>query len=154
MRSLIPALVVLSLCFLGCSFVLAQGQPKPDSQHVFTEEDGVRMLRQMKDTLENNNQDRFLQTFDSEKMPEYAEFRERVLEMFEKYSGFQAGYHLRQVSMAESGNGVLLADFDLAANPAGGGPVLRRSGTLRLVAAWNGKDWRIVEVNPRAMFGG
>jgi hypothetical protein len=118
---------------------------------VFTDEDGVRLLSNLRQAIENNRQDRLIKMFDAAKMANYEEFREEVAGFFQRYEAFQVRYHLTQTS--EEDKGVLLADFAIEATPAGGGvPNVRKDVALRLVVARNGKDWKIVDLSPRELF--
>jgi hypothetical protein len=116
---------------------------------VFAEADAVRVLDEMRQALESNNHSRFLKLFDAKRMPGYTAFRDQVVEFFGRYNGFQTQYHVVQV--ARDGEfGALLANFELDAGPSDGTtPNVRQSVSLRLVTAWDGKQWRIVDISPR-----
>jgi len=84
-------------------------------------------------------------------MPNYAAFKDQVAEFFEKYEAFRVRYHITQTS-TEGGLGVVLADLELEAAPVGADvPNVRKTAQLRLVTAWDGKRWRIVDWAPRSV---
>lgn len=119
---------------------------------VFSDEDGVRLLSNLRQAIENSRQDRLLKMFDAARVPNYEEFREQVSGFFQKYEAFQVRYHLTQAS-TEGNKGVLLADFAIEATPTGGGVAsVRKDATLRLVVESKGKDWKIVDLSPRELF--
>ncbi|HYL16087.1 MAG TPA: hypothetical protein VEV41_23850 [Terriglobales bacterium] len=129
-----------------------QNNDEPSAGPFFTDEDGVGLLSNLRQAIENNRQDRLLKMFDAAKVPNYEEFREQVADFFQKYEAFQVRYHLTQTS-TEGDKGVLLADFAIEATPAGGGaPSVRKDVALRLVVAKNDKGWKIVDLSPRELF--
>lgn len=114
----------------------------------FSEADAARLLAEVQQALEGNNQRRFLQLFDAGRMPNYAAFQDQVAEFFEKYESFRVRYHITQTS-AEGELGLVLADFELEATPTGAYvPNVRKHAQLRLVTAWDGKRWRVVDWRP------
>ena len=137
----------------------AQSHDKPEQKTeaqkstpaVLSEADGARLLAEVQQALESNNQRRFLKLFDSRRMPNYAAFQDQVAEFFEKYEAFRVRYHITQTS-TEGGSGVVLADLELEATPAGAYvPNVRNTAQLRLVTAWDGKAWKIVDWAPRSV---
>ena len=103
-------------------------------------------------TLESYNRKKFLAAFDAAKMPNFPAFRDQINHLFERYDSFTVTYHLAETAM-EGSNGVALADFGLdGTSNSEGMRDLRRQARLRLVVAWNGKEWRIVDLSPRAVF--
>ncbi|PYX93721.1 MAG: hypothetical protein DMG71_14400 [Acidobacteria bacterium] len=137
----------------------AQSHDKPEQKTeaqkstpaVFSEADAARLLAEVQQALEGNNQRRFLRLFDSRRMPNYAAFQDQMAEFFEKYEAFRVRYHITQTS-TEDGSGVVLADLELEATPAGAYvPNVRKTAQLRLVTAWDGKAWKIVDWAPRSV---
>lgn len=125
----------------------AQPQSPPPT---FTEENAVAILDRISQALESNDQDGFLKNFDREAMPNYNAFRDQISNFFSAYQEFLTHYHLRQVS-TEGNRAVLLTDFELQMRPPQGQP-FRKQAQLRFVLAWNGKEWKIVDLSPRTFF--
>ncbi|HVO79704.1 MAG TPA: hypothetical protein VMT28_03175 [Terriglobales bacterium] len=118
----------------------------------FTDADAAGVLDRLRQALESYNQRRLLQLFDAGKMPNYPAFRDQVAQFFDKYEAFQVQYRITQVS-AEEHVGVAMVDFRLEATPAReASPNVRRNTQLRLVLAWDGKQWKIVDLAPRGLF--
>jgi len=137
----------------------AQSHDKPEQKTeaqkstpaVFSEAAAASLLAEVQQALEGNNQRRFLRLFDSRRMPNYAAFQDQMAEFFEKYEAFRVRYHITQTS-TEDGSGVVLADLELEATPAGAYvPNVRKTAQLRLVTAWDGKAWKIVDWAPRSV---
>ncbi len=127
---------------------------QPPKAREFSEPDALGILQRIGDALESHNEARFLCEFDPAKMPDYAVFRDQVQAFFEEYESFQVSYHLQQVAK-QGEDGVALADFTLDGRSAGGQkPDMRKEMQLRLVLAWNGKAWSIIDLSPREVFGG
>jgi hypothetical protein len=146
-------LLVLMIVALG----LAQSgsPPQPSKQQksaapVFSEADAARLLAELQQMLESDNQRRFLKLFDAGKMPNYASFLDQVTEFFDKYESFRMRYHINQIS-SEKELGIVLSEVELEATPAGASVPVRRSAQLRLVTAWDGKQWKIVDWAPRSI---
>ena len=136
----------------------AQGGGKPQAQSeaskpvsTFSEADAAHLLAEIQQAVEANNQRRFLSLFDAAKMPNFASFKDQVAEFFEKYEAFRLHYHLKETS-SEDSLGILLADAELEMTPAGAHvPNVRKSDHLRIVAAWDGKTWKIIDWSPRTI---
>lgn len=133
-----------ALLLLSLASVAAQSKPVPPA---FTEDNAVRILDGLSQSLEGNNPDGFLKAFDADAMPNYNAFRDQINNLFSSYQEFLTHYHLRQVAM-EGNRAVLLTDFELQMRPPQGQP-FRKQAQLRFVLAWNGKEWKIVDLNPR-----
>lgn len=115
----------------------------------FSEADAARLMDAVQQALQADNQRGFLKLFDSARMPNYPAFRDQIAEFFEKYDAFRFRYHVKQASF-EDGVGVVLADAELEVTPAGAYvPNVRKSAQLRIVSAWDGKAWKIVDWSPR-----
>ena len=85
-------------------------------------------------------------------MPNFSAFQNQIKALFDRYDSFTVTYHLVE-SAVQDGNGVALADFGLDGTASSeDGTDLRRHTQLRMVVAWNGKEWKIVELSPRAVF--
>ena len=118
----------------------------------FSDSDAARVLDRFRQALESNNQRGLLKLFDAGKMPDYPAFRDQVQQFFDKYEAFQVQYRITQVSDEEH-VGVALVDFQLEATPGGqASPNVRRQVQLRLVLAWEEKQWKIVDLAPRGLF--
>lgn len=157
-------LSVAWLVLLGVSMVLNASpsdatmadkqQPKtvaPKSAPEFSEADAARLIAAIQHALESDNQNRFLKLFDASKMANFATFRGEVAEFFENYEAFRFRYHLTETSR-EDEVGIVLADVEMELTPSGAYvPNVRRNAQLRLVAAWDGKAWKIVDWSPLAI---
>jgi hypothetical protein len=85
-------------------------------------------------------------------MPDYPAFRDQVAQFFDKYEAFRVQYRITQVSDEEH-VGVVLVDFQVEATPNEEiSPNVRRRVQLRLVLAWEEKQWKIVDFAPRGLF--
>lgn len=123
--------------------------PKASSRSAFTEADAVRVIDQLRRSLESNNSGQFLKAFDAKRMPGYAAFRDQVAEFFGRYDSFEVRYHLTQTTM-DGEFGAALADFEFDAHPRDGvTPNVRQRVRLRLVCGWDGRAWKIVDLSPR-----
>ena len=124
----------------------------PDKAANFSEADAARVLEGLRQALESNNERRLLKLFDASRMPDYPVFRDQVAQFFDEYEAFQVHYHITQVS-TEGRVGVATADFELEATPSRAtSPNVRRNVQLRLVLAWDGKQWRMIDLAPRGLF--
>lgn len=126
--------------------------PSPTIAPAFGENDALTVFDNLEATLQSYNRKKFLAAFDAAKMPNFPAFRDQINHLFERYDSFTVTYHLAQTAM-EGSNGVALADFGLdGTSNSEGMRDLRRQVRLRLVVVWNGKEWRIVDLSPRAVF--
>jgi hypothetical protein len=153
-RRFISAIVFVGFLLGGAGELSAQ-DAKRDAptdaavRPLFTETDAVRLMDGMRQALESNNRSQFLKLFDAKRMPSYAVFRDQVADFFGRYDAFVVHYHVTQVAM-DGEFGAALANFELDARPSDGvTPNVRTSAALRLVTAWDGKQWRIVDISPR-----
>jgi len=151
-------IVFVAVALLLCSTLArpSQGQQPPQRQQEktpqLTEPDALHVMQNLGDGLESHNERAFLAVFDPQTMSDYPLLRDQVHGFFQEYESFQVSYQLQQVAM-EGVNGVALFDFTLDARPAGGElPDVRSTVQLRLVLAWNGKEWKIVGLSPREVF--
>lgn len=134
-----------------------QGSPKtsagqPTVAPIFGDDDALTILDNLQAALQSYNRKQFLGAFDSTKMASFRVFRTEINNLFARYDSFKVTYHLAQTSV-ENGKGVALADFGLdAASESDEMLDLRRHTQLRIVVAWNGKEWKIVDLNPRTIF--
>jgi len=137
------------LAVLLILLIPAAAQSKPVLP-AFTEEDAVRILDNLSQALEANDPDGLLKAFDRDQMPNYDSFRDQIFNFFGAYPEFLTHYHLRQVAMEEN-RALMLTDFELQERSPQGQPV-RKQAQLRFLLRWNGKQWKIVDLNPRAFF--
>jgi hypothetical protein len=152
-RFLVFACVSFSLMALALeSSVLVraqQGSTETKAPPAFTEPDAVGVMNALRNALESNNSGRFLKSFDPRRMPNYAVFRDQVAEFFHRYDAFIVRYQVTQISM-DGEFGTLTANFEFDARPSDGvTPNVRKAVLLRLVLAWDSKQWRIVDLSPR-----
>lgn len=154
-RSSVSA-AVLALILALASWTLAQNSPAPPSGSSpapsFGEEQALTVFDNLQSALQSYNRKQFLSLFDSTRMQNFPDFRDHVKNLFDKYDSFTVTYRLTQTAM-ENANGIALADFGLDGTAASeDGSDLRRHTQLRMVVAWTGKEWKIVDVSPRAVF--
>lgn len=150
------ALVVLMLTLCASGAAVEQEPAKPATTNVkdvpvFADADAARVMDGVRQALESASRSRFLKLFDARRMPGYPAFRDQVAEFFERYAGFQVQYHLTQITMDRDLGG-LIADVAIDAIPVDGvTPNVRRNAQVRLVVAWDGRSWRIVDWSPRSL---
>ncbi len=143
--------IVILLISLGASAEQASQSAHSDSNSppAFSEADAVRLLDELRRAFETDNRSRFLKAFDAKRMPGYAAFRDQVASFFARYGEFGVRYHVTQATM-DGELGGAMADFEFDAQPRDGvTPSIRRRVTLRLVCAWDGKQWKIADLSPR-----
>jgi hypothetical protein len=152
------AILIVGIVMLFSPLAAAQktppksAPPSPTVAPAFSDNDALTVFDNLEATLESYNRKKFLAAFDAAKMPNFPAFRDQINHLFETYDSFTVTYHLAQTAM-EGSNGVALADFGLdGTSNSEGMRDLRRQARLRLVVAWNGKEWRIVDLSPRAVF--
>ena len=118
----------------------------------FADSDAVAMFNDLQQAIESLNRKRFFNRFDATKMVNFPAFRTQVSDFFQRYESLAVTYHLVQTGM-EGDHAVALADFGLDGIAASEDePDLSRTAQLRLVLAWTGKEWKIVDLSPRALF--
>ena len=118
----------------------------------FSTADAAQVLDRFRQALESNNQRGLLKLFDAGRMPDYPAFRNQVAQFFDKFEAFQVQYRITQVANEEH-VGVILVDFQLEATPSTPrSPHVRKTVQLRVVLAWDGKQWKIVDLAPRELF--
>jgi len=115
-----------------------------------------QVLGGLRDALMAQDRTRTLALFDHDGMPDYAEFSEAIGLLFQdynqKYQELRVRYHI-----LETGDdpGAAMVDFTLEAIPASPGRIpVRHNGQLRFSFARVGKNWKIVDVQPRDFFAG
>lgn len=144
------ATLVLTLALT--SGAQAGGGQKPAAAPAFSDEEATSVLDDLQAALQSYNRKKFLAQFNSAKMPDYSSFQNGINGLFARYDSFTVTYHLLESAM-QDGKGVVLADFGLDATSTENDTLdLRRHTQLRIVVAWNGREWKIVELSPRAMF--
>ena len=115
-----------------------------------------RVLGALRDALTAQNSSRTLALFDRERMPDYAQFADSVGLLFQdynqKYEALNVRFHIVQT---DDDSGAAMVDFTLEATPASPQQMpVRHSAQLRFNFARAGKDWKIVDVQPRDFFAG
>jgi hypothetical protein len=148
----VALVIIVLVATIGYVGAASPQTATPTDRPAFSDADAVRILAQLRQSLESKQRSHFLKLFDARRMPNYAAFRDAVSALFDNYDSFQAQYHLTQVRM-DGEFGALIADFVLeAAAPNANAPNLRRSVQMRLVCAWDAKQWKIVDLSPRTLF--
>jgi hypothetical protein len=124
----------------------------PAAAPAFTDEEAISVLDKLQAALQSYNRKKFLGQFDSSRMPNFSGFQTAIKGLFDRYDSFTVTYHLLESAM-QKGDGIALADFGLDATSSENDTLdLRRHAQLRMVVAWTGKEWKIVELSPRAVF--
>lgn len=122
------------------------------SSPAFTDEAATSVLDNLQAALQSYNRKKFLAQFNSATMANFSAFQNDIKGLFDRYDSFTVTYHLVESAM-QDGNGVALADFGLDGTASSeDGTDLRRHTQLRIVVGWNGKEWKIVDLSPRAIF--
>jgi hypothetical protein len=146
---LVPIVILLSNLCASAQQTSPAAHSDASPHPVFAEADAVRLLDELRRALETENRSRFLKAFDAKRMPGYAAFRDQVAAFFARYGEFAVRYHVTQVTM-DGELGGALADFEFDARPGDGvSPNIRRRVSLRLVCAWDGRQWKIADLSPR-----
>ena len=146
---LLPIVILLSNLVALAQQTSPTAHSDANSPPAFAEADAVRLLDELRRALETENRSRFLKAFDAKRMPGYAAFRDQVASFFARYGEFAVRYHVTQMTM-DGDLGGAMADFEFDARPVDGvSPNIRRRVSLRLVCAWDGKQWKIVDLSPR-----
>lgn len=139
----------LVLAMMLASPALAGGAPVPEE---FSPADASRLLQQVTQGFVSDNQGQVLAAFDAARMKNYAQFRDNVAALFDRYQSFRAAFRLRQ-SWPQGESGVVIAEFDLEGTPLEpGSPPFRRSAQLRFQFERGRAGWKIVDVDPRSFF--
>ena len=131
----------------------AQSQPSfTQPTRTFGEQDAAALMTRFRQTLENENRNRFLKLFDSSRMPSFPVFRDEVSQFFARYQPPQINYSIDQVSQ-DGPLGAVIAEFTMQATSwTDGQPDLHRRAQIRLVTSWDGKEWKIADLSPREIF--
>lgn len=150
-----------SVLILAVAFTLCSAQNKkppedapqePSTAPTFTPDDALHIFDTLQAALQSYDRKKFLAGFDAARMPNFPAFRDQIKNLFARYDSFTVTYQLAQTGM-EASEGVALADFGLDATPNSDEmPDLRHHTQLRLVLAWDGKEWKIIDLSPRAVF--
>lgn len=118
----------------------------------FREQDAVTVMDRFRQALESESRSRTLKLFDGSRMPGFAVFRDEVTQFFGQYRAPRVEYQITQVSQ-DGALGAIVAEYAIEAPPITDGlPALHRRAQLRLVTSWDGKEWRITDLSPRALF--
>lgn len=122
------------------------------SNVTFSEQVSDQVLTDIADGLEAHNSRLLLSAFDARKMAGYRAFRDQIDALFEKYEGFRVHYNVTETAQ-EGGRGIVLANWEMEEISSDGvTPPLLRRGQIRFVLEPGAKGWKIVELQPRAMF--
>ena len=91
---------------------------------------------------------RTLADFDRQ-TPVYAQLADDLASLFRRYESLRVYTHVLRTE-SEGARGVATVDFTLEAQPVTSNqPAVRRNAQLRLTFAREGKDWKIIELEPR-----
>jgi hypothetical protein len=145
----------LILCFplLFITAAAPQASPPSDSFSVAVAD---HVLGSFRDALMAQNQTRTTALFDPDRMPDYPEFANALGQLFQdhnqKYESLRVRFHILQT---DEDTGAAMVAFTLEATPASPEQMpVQHSGQLRFNFARVGKEWKIVNVQPRNLFAG
>jgi hypothetical protein len=145
-------------CGFLCAALLLLGlAPAAQPQHTpepaeFTSEAAAGPLEQIREGLDTHDAVLLLSAFDSVGFPDYAAFRDQISAFFITYESFRSFYRITETSAAQGG-GVVLAEFELEAVPAGGNVTpVRKQAQVRLNLQHRNSGWKIVNLAPRNFF--
>ena len=103
--------------------------------------------------FETHNLDKVLSVFDAAAMPDFAQFRDRMVSYFRLHESFNLRYQLLQVT-ADDGLGTATADIEMDDDPLDTLPTpKRRSTQMRFQIKRTPKGWRIIGLGPVEFFG-
>jgi hypothetical protein len=109
-------------------------------------------LDRIQQGLDAHDAELFLSAFDHGRMAGYSGFRDQIRALFVKYGSFRSFYSISELR-AENGRGIVLADFDVEAAPAGDNALpVRTHAQVRFDMAPGPGGWRIVNLEPRSFF--
>jgi hypothetical protein len=153
--ALLAAALLALLCLGGNRNAAGQkSAPPPAAPEQFSIEAAEPVMRALQEAMVSHDRDGALAVFDPERMTGYAAFAGALGAMFERYDSFRAAYRIVQViPAAESTAGdVVIAQFTLEAIPADERPSVRHGEQLLFSFARKGKQWKIMDVQPRTFF--
>lgn len=123
----------------------------PDEAAVFDERAAAQVLGTIRDGLEGHSQRRLLSAFDAGKMDDFLTFQDQIDAYFNRCESFRVTLRILQTS-EENHRGVILAEFQVEAEPRGGGRLSTHQGQLRFELERGAKGWKIVSLDPRSFF--
>ncbi|MFB3812886.1 MAG: hypothetical protein ACE14L_02150 [Terriglobales bacterium] len=113
-----------------------------------------QLLNELRDGLVSLNRRRTLQVFASGQMAGFQQLADDLALLLENYDNLRLRYHIVQVvTEADGQRGAAMVNLTLEATPRTLEPPRRRSTQLKFVFARNGKQWKILDVEPRNFFG-
>jgi hypothetical protein len=152
--AIVCLVAVLSSVVSSVSAQAPRVSPSGDAstRPVFSEADAARVMDNLRQAMESENSRRFMKLFDAKKMPGFAAFRDQVSVFHERFGLILMTYQLTQVT-TDGEFGAAMADITMNATAKQTTtPNLRRAVSVRLVLAWDGKAWKIVDWSPRDFF--
>ena len=106
----------------------------------------------LRQALGSENRSRTLKLFDASRMPAFPVFRDELSQFFARNQPPSVDYHIQQVSQ-DGALGAIIAEVVMEAAPwTDGQPALHRRAQVRLIASWDGKEWKIADFSPRSFF--
>jgi hypothetical protein len=105
----------------------------------------------MRQALESDNRGRLLKLFDARRMPGFAAFRDELTSFLETYDTIRMSYHVTQVTV-DGEFGAVVADVTVEGAPSNQAANFHKGARVRLVCAWEGKSWKVVDFSPRDLF--
>ncbi len=113
------------------------------------------LLSGFRDGLVGQNAARVLRLFAGEQVPEFPQLADDFRSLTAGYDSIRVRYHIVQsVTEADGQRGAAMVDLTIDATPRSVQPSVRRNGQVRFEFARSGKQWKIVGVQPRALFSG
>ncbi len=143
----------LLLANLICVTLLAQSPvpttPQLATGEAFSDQVMNRVLHDFQTGMQNHSSRRVLSGFDASHMDGYLQVESQVEQLFNRYDTFHIHYRILQTGM-EGQKGMATVEMQLEADPRqDGAPSLRRDGQIHFEVLPSGKDWKIVDFQPR-----
>ncbi len=137
----------------------ANAQPRPGPETAVSGDQPFSLavadalLSGLRDGLVSQNAKRALQGFAREQVPGFQRLADDFDTLFANYDSVRMRYHIVQaVTEADGQRGTAMVNLTLEATPRSLEPAQRHSGQVRLEFARSGKQWKIVNVQPRSLF--
>ena len=111
------------------------------------------VLSDFQQGFETHNLNKVLSVFDADAMPDFSQFRDRMVAYFRLHESFKLRYQLLQVN-ADKDIGTATADIEMDEDPLDTLPTpKRRSTQMRFQIKRSPKGWRIIGLRPMDFFG-
>jgi hypothetical protein len=137
------------LLFAWARAIHAQSAPQPAEN--FSDRDASTLLRQLSASLQGHSEKQFLALFDLAKMKGGPLFKQQIDSFFSQTESITVHANLAATnSAAETPS--MSVDAEMETQPLNGGQATRRNERLTFTVARTGKDWKVIDVQPRGFF--